>query len=312
MSCVTARMLSRPGLLGVALGSLIGLTTGAAMAQGGAAMAQGGAGEAQQHLNAGMSAASGGRWDAALSEFTASNAAQPSVVAQEGLANAHFQLHHDAEARQAYQSLLNMNVQIPAGDTATQQSWNQTRATAQQRLAELDARAQAKAPGGGADVVVEDKDARKANNAIFLELGGNGLIYSLNYERLFGDSNFSVRLGISYISVSAGSSSNGGEAKATFMTFPILGNYYVGGRNHKLQLGGGVSILYASASSSSGGVGPAGVESAFVPAPTVAIGYRYLPVKPGFTFFIGLTPFIVPGGKQTFFPWAGMSFGGIF
>ncbi len=152
------------------------------------------------------------------------------------------------------------------------------------------------------------KEIRKANNVVFVELGGNGLVYSINYERVFGDSDFSLRGGFSFISV--GASGGSGSSNASLITLPVLGNYYVGGRDHKLQLGGGLTFMYASVSSG-GGTSLASV-SGFVPAPTLALGYRYLPARGGFTFFIGFTPFIIPGGSKVLFPWAGMSFGGAF
>ncbi len=154
----------------------------------------------------------------------------------------------------------------------------------------------------------EERKIRKAENAVFLELGGNGLVYSINYERIFGDSDFSVRVGLSYISLSASNSST--SAKLNLVTVPVLGNYYVGGRDHKLQLGAGLTFFYASGNTGSndGLVSFSGL----VPAPTVAIGYRYLPAKGGFTFFIGFTPFIIPGNNKIVQPWAGMSFGGAF
>ena len=287
---------------------------------GGAAWAApGSVAEATQHLQAGMNAAAANRWDAALAEYSASNAAAPSVAALDGLANAHYQLHHDPEARAAYASLLAMNVQIPANEVALQQSWARMRATAQERVAAIDARAQASAAPPAPVAPPRDRAAgeedehpkpveRTAHNAIFLEIAGNGLLYSVNYERLFGDSDFSVRAGFSFISI--GASGGGASARATLMTFPILGNYYVGGKNHKLQLGAGVTLMYASESAGSGGVGVASV-SGLVPAPTLAIGYRYLPSDGGFSFFIGFTPFIVPGGDKPILPWAGMSFGGV-
>jgi hypothetical protein len=164
-------------------------------------------------------------------------------------------------------------------------------------------------PAAPAYIEPEDKNIRKANNAIFLELGGNGLIYSINYERIFGDSDFGVRVGLSYISL--GASSGSSSSKITMMTFPVMANYYgVGSKDHKLQLGAGVTFLSLSGSSSNGDsfVGASG----FAPAPTLAIGYRYLPARGGFSFFIGFTPFIIPGGDKVLFPWGGMSFGGIF
>jgi hypothetical protein len=171
------------------------------------------------------------------------------------------------------------------------------------------------APATGARPVDKDEDkdketgpARSAENAVFLEIGGNGLIYSVNYEHLFGDSDFSLRGGFSYLSL--GASGGGASAKATFMTFPILANYYIGGKNNKLEIGAGATMVYAATS--------AGTSTSFasvsglVPAPTMAVGYRYIPAKGGFTFFIGFTPLILPGADRPIWPWAGTSFGGVF
>lgn len=167
----------------------------------------------------------------------------------------------------------------------------------------------------------EGEEVRTANNAIFLELLGNGLFYSINYERLFGDSGFSLRAGFSYMSISASSSSPAPNtagsstttANASILTFPVLANYYLGGKDHKLQLGVGATFISLSASTGLVGSSSGGASGAFfVPAPTVAIGYRYIPARGGFTFFIGLTPFILPGAEKTILPWGGMSFGGAF
>ena len=154
----------------------------------------------------------------------------------------------------------------------------------------------------------EERRARKADNAVFLELGGNGLVYSINYERLFGDTDFSLRVGLSYISLAASNSRT--NAKLGIVTVPVLANYYVGGRDHKLQLGGGLTFL--SVSGQNGDTGNIVTVSGLVPAPTLAVGYRYLPARGGFTFFIGFTPFIIPGNAQVLKPWAGMSVGGAF
>jgi hypothetical protein len=154
---------------------------------------------------------------------------------------------------------------------------------------------------------------RTAHNAIFLELLGNGLIYSVNYERIFDEPEIGIRAGLSFISLgaSAGAGDTSASSKVTLMTFPVLANYYgVGSKNHKLQLGAGVTFLYASATA--GEKSSVGSFSGFVPAPTLAIGYRYLPEKGGFNFFVGFTPFIIPGGDHVLFPWGGISFGGIF
>jgi hypothetical protein len=154
-----------------------------------------------------------------------------------------------------------------------------------------------------------EEEPRKAHNVIFLELGGNGLVYSINYERLIDETDFSLRVGASYISI--GASSGGSTASASLMTFPVLGNYYLGGKNHKLQLGAGLTFMQITVGAGGGKSGL--VEaSGFVPAPTAVIGYRYIPARGGFAFSVGFTPFIIPSGDKVVFPWAGISFGGIF
>src|SRR3979409_221852 len=57
---------------------------------------------------------------------------------------------------------------------------------------------------------------RTANTSFFLEAGGPGLLYSLNYERAV-ENDFGLRIGFSYASFSASASSGGssGSASAT-------------------------------------------------------------------------------------------------
>lgn len=145
---------------------------------------------------------------------------------------------------------------------------------------------------------------RKAKNLVYLELLGNGIAYSVNYERMLTD-DLSARLGFSYLSVSLGSGSS--KAKADIVTAPILLNYTVGGRNHRAELGAGATVIYASASSSDGGVTSSGEGAAIVG--TGVVGYRYSPADGGFVFRAGFTPLF---GKGGFLPWGGMSFGGTF
>ena len=144
---------------------------------------------------------------------------------------------------------------------------------------------------------------RTAKNAVFLELGGNAGIYSINYERFVTD-DVSLRAGVGYVAASTDS------AAFSLLSVPLLGNYYLGGKHHKLQLGVGLTIMAVSGELKTfGGTSSA---SAIVPAPTAVVGYRYIPSDGGFAFFAGLTPFIVPGGDLPVLPWAGLSFGAAF
>src|SRR5437879_11898472 len=64
---------------------------------------------------------------------------------------------------------------------------------------------------------------RDANSSLFLEGGGPGLLYSVNYELLFDD-DFGIRAGFSYQTLSASSSSSGGSGTVSLITVPILAN----------------------------------------------------------------------------------------
>ena len=84
---------------------------------------------------------------------------------------------------------------------------------------------------------------RNATNSIFLEGGGPGLAYSLNYERIF-ENDFGLRVGFSYLSVSGTASAGTSTANGTISmwTVPVLVNYLgVNWGNHSLELGGGAT-----------------------------------------------------------------------
>lgn len=145
---------------------------------------------------------------------------------------------------------------------------------------------------------------RKAKNLVYLELLGNGGLYSVNYERMLGN-DLSARLGFSYLSM--GASSGEASAKATLVTAPVMLNYMIGGKNHKLETGAGATVIYVSASAESGGMSASGEGVGIVGTGTV--GYRYSPADGGFVFRVGYTPFF---GKGGFVSWGGASFGGTF
>jgi hypothetical protein len=139
---------------------------------------------------------------------------------------------------------------------------------------------------GNRGVPQEENDAAHApaKNALYLEGLGAGFLYSINYERLVTDA-VAVRLGFSYLSVSASATSGGmtETASASLVTVPITVSY-VGVRH--LELGGGMSILHASGSASGVGVNASG--SGFLPLGTAMVGYRLHPEGgPGFQFRVG-------------------------
>lgn len=149
---------------------------------------------------------------------------------------------------------------------------------------------------------------RTAHNSIFIELGGNGGIYTINYDRIVSD-NFSLRAGLGYMAIGATASSGGSSASASVsMTMiPVIANFMVGSNNHKLELGAGLTFFHMSGTSSS--LGNTVKASGFSPVGTAVAGYRYVPHKGGFTFRAGVTPLFT---TEDFLPWGGVSFGYLF
>lgn len=146
--------------------------------------------------------------------------------------------------------------------------------------------------------------AQSGSNTIFLELGGNGLLYSINYERVL-PSDVSLRAGFSYMSVSA--SGGGASANVNWVTIPLTFSYLgIGGGSAKLELGGGAAFTRISGASSTG-FGDEIEAGVFVPLASFIAGLRIAPPGGGFNFKLAFTPFWHP--DTDFFPWAGLAFG---
>jgi hypothetical protein len=146
----------------------------------------------------------------------------------------------------------------------------------------------------------------RPENAVSLELLGNGLLYSINYERFVGDYGF--RGGASFFTWKI--SDAAGSGNLTLATFPFLASYYLGTAKHKLQLGLGATILYTAAASDAAGTTYSGSTSGLGVAATGVIGYRYAPEKSGFTFTAGYTPLVRT--SKALWAWGGASAGWAF
>jgi hypothetical protein len=160
------------------------------------------------------------------------------------------------------------------------------------------------APAGGGS----EAAATRPDNALSLELLGNGLLYSVNYERFVamgGDGTLGIRVGASFITY--GISSSAGAGNLVLATAPVVVSYYWGASAHKLQLGLGASALYVSAATDSTGQKFSSSEEGLGIAATAVVGYRYLPARRGVTFGIGFTPLLRAG--RGFLPWGGASVG---
>ena len=167
--------------------------------------------------------------------------------------------------------------------------------------------APAEAPVAAPSVVVR----RHSRNAIFAEALGNGLTYSLNYERLFfpwkseSPWNLGLRGGASYLAYKIPNAVGSGVLQLA--TFPVVLSWYVGLPHHKLQLGIGATLLYVSASTDAAGTKFESTTEGFGIAATAVVGYRYMPEHTGFTFAVGFTPLLRTG--KGFLPWGGASAG---
>jgi len=156
--------------------------------------------------------------------------------------------------------------------------------------------------------MAQEATAEKASagNALYVELGGNGAWYSLNYERYLRD-DASVRVGAMYMSVEA--SAGEASANASWLAVPIMFNYLgLHAGSHALELGAGVDVMHFSAGASS--FDATASAEGVVPVPTATIGYRYASRDGGFLFKAGYTPlFFVTTDEKQVFHWGGMSFG---
>ncbi len=148
--------------------------------------------------------------------------------------------------------------------------------------------------------------AQEAANTIHFELLGNGILYSLNYDRLFTH-NLSGRVGYMYLSVDATSTDpTDPKVSVSMSLIPVTGSYLAGPGNHRLELGGGPVLALVSAEIEDGvqGVSASGLASI-----VGIIGYRYQPMEGGFNFRVAFTPHFIINGPDPVLPWGGLSLG---
>lgn len=140
-----------------------------------------------------------------------------------------------------------------------------------------------------------------AKNGVYLEILGNGGVYSINYERFVSKD----------ISIRAGFGSYSGESlwsaeEVSITTFPLMANYFYGQGRNRLELGAGILL------------GSKKVENQFdedfqstsIFNLTGVVGYRYQKPQGGFIFRAGLTPFLALSGGEDAYPDKGFSLSG--
>jgi hypothetical protein len=128
------------------------------------------------------------------------------------------------------------------------------------------------------------QDSIYYKNAVMLEIGGNGLAYSANYER-FLSKNINARAGFSLFKIIE----NQTDKSMIVMSYPISFNYLINlsRQKHFIETGIGVMNLITSGDL----VEYKGVTNYYL-NPFLNFGYRYEPTKNRFLYRIGLSPFL--------------------
>jgi hypothetical protein len=138
-------------------------------------------------------------------------------------------------------------------------------------------------------------EGMKRTQNIFVELGGQGLLFTVNYDSRFSKKRDGIggRVGIGYIA-------EGGDYATTV---PLSLNYLLGKGKHFFEMGLGATIL------STGGTDESFLfdENNSNLIGTMSFSYRLQPVDRGFSLRAGLTPVF---NKNFFIPYyAGLSLG---
>jgi len=147
-------------------------------------------------------------------------------------------------------------------------------------------------------------------NALYLELGGNGGLYSLDYERLVSP-HLGLRAGVA---IWTGVDVWGGS-DVQFANLPVTLSFLPGGRGSGWEWGGGLLVGRTKEENADFGVGDdPGSASKGILSLTAIVGYRWVSGG-GWLYRIGVTPFYsLAGGypDDGFYPSAGLSFGRAF
>jgi hypothetical protein len=145
----------------------------------------------------------------------------------------------------------------------------------------------------------------ESQSALFIEMGGSGLLYSINYEGRFTD-HTSARLGLTFVNQTITNTETGIESTVAVTLMPIMGNVLLGNGKSRLELGAGPLVAIAGSSANRVDAAWAHVdfEHISIAGVTSAIGYRYQPAS-GMMFRATLTPFYSSKPQV----WAGVSVG---
>ncbi|MBC7567527.1 MAG: hypothetical protein H7223_11255 [Pedobacter sp.] len=137
------------------------------------------------------------------------------------------------------------------------------------------------------------QEIKRAQN-VFIELGGQGLTFTANYDSRFGNRRDGLggRAGIGYFAVDGD--------KIT--TIPLSLNYLLGKGNKFFEIGLGATIATINIQSGDDFLFKDGSSNGVLG--TMSFAYRVQPIDSGFSFRAGITPIF---NKDNFIPY----FGGI-
>ena len=137
----------------------------------------------------------------------------------------------------------------------------------------------------------EQPDAPYKHNAIYAELLGQGILYSINYDYLITN-NLSLRAGFSSWSIPAIFFIDG---DLSFTGYPVMVNYLTGSENSHLEIGAGIMPVKLSITGHDVFFGADIFGDETIVMGTGTLAYRYQQRDGGLLFRIGLTPFFYSG-----------------
>jgi hypothetical protein len=152
---------------------------------------------------------------------------------------------------------------------------------------------------GGSSCLAQIPEAPEARNAVFVELLGNGGLYSINYERMLTDQ---LGLRVGYAAWNSPLWFEG-TTPDRYQTVPVTMSYLLGRGERKLELGGGITFGQGTSDRSSG----TGRDFSFRTL-TAMVGYRSQPREGGYLFRVGATPFYSFDDGEEAYPDPGLFF----
>ena len=134
----------------------------------------------------------------------------------------------------------------------------------------------------------------QSKNAAYVELLGNGLVISANYDMRFSNKagGLGGRIGFGYLGNPTKS------INSSVYTFPVVVNYLIGKEGKFLEIGAGFTYVTGS---------PDFSDIQDEAAVTFTLMYRSQPLDGGFMWKIGFSPILGSESYPIYFP--GVSFG---